>query len=265
MSKEIWKEIKGYEGLYQVSNLGRIKSLPKHIGNRYFSKEKIMKPQLINGNRLQVRLSREGTVKNFRVHRLVAENFIKNPYNLPQVNHIDENPQNNNVNNLEWCDAKYNSNYGTRIKRISEKHKKRIISLDNSGKIEYYDSTTEAQQKNNVSRSSIIKCCKQKQKTSLGLRWFYLEDYIKILIDERDKIKQEYDRDTHILQNQLDLANAKNIEKDKIIDLMIEYISNITDCPLENEGKYLDCERMCDVRTNKECWKQYFENKAKEE
>ena len=232
MSKETWKEIKGYEGLYQVSNLGRIKSLPKHIGNRYFSKEKIMKPQLINGNRLQVRLSREGTVKNFRVHRLVAENFIKNPYNLPQVNHIDENPQNNNVNNLEWCDAKYNSNYGTRIKRISEKHKKRIISLDNSGKIEYYDSTTEAQQKNNVSRSSIIKCCKQKQKTSLGLRWFYLEDYIKILIDERDDLKKELkkkDKQIEKYQNMLvtnDMLHIKESqEKDKIIDLMAEQLT----------------------------------------
>ena len=265
MSKETWKEIKGYEGLYQVSNLGRIKSLPKHIGNRYFSKEKIMKPQLINGNRLQVRLSREGTVKNFRVHRLVAENFIKNPYNLPQVNHIDENPQNNNVNNLEWCDAKYNSNYGTRIKRISEKHKKRIISLDNSGKIEYYDSTTEAQQKNNVSRSSIIKCCKQKQKTSLGLRWFYLEDYIKILIDERDKIKQEYDRDTHILQNRLDLANAKNIEKDKIIDLMANSIATND----SNLCQYLDITTKCKYYAGEngkicdECIKQYFERQAK--
>ena len=213
-----------------------------------------MKPQLINGNRLQVRLSREGTVKNFRVHRLVAENFIKNPYNLPQVNHIDENPQNNNVNNLEWCDAKYNSNYGTRIKRISEKHKKRIISLDNSGKIEYYDSTTEAQQKNNVSRSSIIKCCKQKQKTSLGLRWFYLEDYIKILIDERDKIKQKYDRDTHILQNQLDLANAKNIEKDKMIDLMAVHLLGVTMFDNDEPIIFLKEEKV----------KQYFENKAKE-
>ena len=93
-----------------------------------------------------------------------------------------------------------------------------------------------------------------------------MADYEQIIIsaEKRDKIEQEYDRDTHILQNQLDLANAKNIEKDKMIDLMLEYISNITDCPFENERKYLDCERMCDVRTAKECWEQYFENKAKE-
>ena len=91
-----------------------------------------------------------------------------------------------------------------------------------------------------------------------------LFEAIMSIADERDKIKQEYDRDTHILQNQLDLANAKNFEKDKIIDLMLDYISNMTDCPFESKGKYLDCERMCDVRKDKECWKQYFENKAKE-
>ena len=92
-----------------------------------------------------------------------------------------------------------------------------------------------------------------------------LFEAIMKIANERDKIKQEYNRDTHILQNQLDSANAKNIEKDKMIDLMLEYISNITDCPFENERKYLDCERMCDVRTDKECWKQYFKDKANEE
>lgn len=83
--------------------------------------------------------------------------------------------------------------------------------------------------------------------------------------DERDKIKQEYDRDTHILQNQLDLANAKNIEKDKIIDLMAEEISkNITNtCPFADYNYDLDCENKCNDNY-KECWKQYFENKVKE-
>ena len=98
-----------------------------------------------------------------------------------------------------------------------------------------------------------------------------LNDEAKILFEaimkianERDKIKQEYDRDTHILQNRLDLANAKNFEKDKIINSMAEYISEHADCPCENEGKDLDCEKMCDVRIDRDCWKIYFENKVKE-
>lgn len=86
----------------------------------------------------------------------------------------------------------------------------------------------------------------------------------QLLSNQCHKLKEEYDRDTHILQNQLDLANAKNIKKGKIIDLMAEYISKLTDCPFENEKEYLDCEKMCDVRIDEECWKQYFENKAKE-
>lgn len=91
-----------------------------------------------------------------------------------------------------------------------------------------------------------------------------LFDAIMKIADRRDEIEQKYDKDTHILQNRLDLANAKNIEKDKIIDLMAKYISKLTDCPFEKEKKYLNCEEMCDVRNDFECWKVYFEKKAKE-
>lgn len=92
-----------------------------------------------------------------------------------------------------------------------------------------------------------------------------LFEAIMKIADERDKIKQEYDRDTHILQNQLDLANAKNIEKDKIIDLMAEEISKsiINTCPNEDYNYDLDYENKCNDNY-KECWKQYFENKVKE-
>ena len=92
-----------------------------------------------------------------------------------------------------------------------------------------------------------------------------LFEAIMKIADERDKIKQEYDRDTHILQNQLDLANAKNIERDKIIDLMADEITNniVSICPLENYNYDLDCENRCNDNY-KECWKKYFENKARE-
>lgn len=92
-----------------------------------------------------------------------------------------------------------------------------------------------------------------------------LFEAIMKIADERDKIKQKYDRDTHILQNQLDLVNAKNIEKDKIIDLTLDEITNsiVNTCPLADHNYDLDCENRCNDNY-RECWKEYFENKAKE-
>ena len=104
---EEWKDIKGYEGIYQISNKGRVKSL----GNNKTKKEKILRPRKINGY-FSVRLCKKGEKpKEFNIHRLVAEHFIPNPDNLPVVNHKDENKLNNNVENLEWCTVAYNVNY----------------------------------------------------------------------------------------------------------------------------------------------------------
>ena len=112
--KEEWRDIKGYEGKYQVSNLGRVYSYHK----RDFL---VLNPR--KDGRLQVSLCKNGVNKMFKVHRLVAESFIPNPNNLPQINHRDENPKNNRVENLEWCTHKYNMNYGTRNIRISRANK----------------------------------------------------------------------------------------------------------------------------------------------
>lgn len=104
--KEIWKDIKGYEGLYQVSNLGNVKSLAKIIHMKKYDKkteDKILKLDLNKRGYLYIALCKNAKYKKFRVNRLVAETFIPNPKNLPQVNHIDRNVLNNNVNNLEWC------------------------------------------------------------------------------------------------------------------------------------------------------------------
>lgn len=131
---EIWKDIKGYESLYQVSNLGRVKSLArKVIKKNYvsFKKERILKQQTDRYGYKKVILQRNYQIKTFSIHRLVAEAFLENPYNLPQINHKDENKENNCVLNLEYCDSKYNNNYGTRNKRVSETMKKK--------KYQYYD------------------------------------------------------------------------------------------------------------------------------
>lgn len=117
--EEIWKDIEGYEGKYQVSNLGRVRSLNyNHTGEI-----KLLKQYTNKKGYKQVELSKNGKGKNYLVHRLVTIAFIPNPNNLPIINHKDENPSNNNVNNLEWCTYEYNVNYGTAIKRGSENRK----------------------------------------------------------------------------------------------------------------------------------------------
>lgn len=120
---EIWKDIKDYEGLYQVSNMGRVKSLNYHNTKE----ERILKQNIVRGY-YQVCFSVNKKRKYYRVNRLVAQAFLPNPNNYPCVNHKDENPKNNIVSNLEWCDVKYNINYGTRNKRIGKTiRRKRII------------------------------------------------------------------------------------------------------------------------------------------
>lgn len=129
--KEIWKDIPEYEGLYQISNLGRVKSLKRKIirqHNRVLPlKEKILKEQNMKGYKF-IRLSKNNITKQYFIHRLVAINFIKNPFNYNEINHKDENKSNNKFNNLEWCSHKYNINYGTgnaRRKQTEIKTKKR--------------------------------------------------------------------------------------------------------------------------------------------
>lgn len=128
--QEIWKDIVDYEGKYQISNLGRVKTLGRiceNVGKNQFSSyitkrtipEKILS---VFGNRyLKVALFKNGKRKYYSVHRLVAEAFIPNPNNLPIVNHKDEDKTNNRMDNLEWCTYKYNANYGTRNNKIYNK------------------------------------------------------------------------------------------------------------------------------------------------
>lgn len=118
--KEIWKDIEGYEGCYQVSNFGNVKSLNyMHTG-----KEQILKLKTKKSGYLQVNLCKDGKIKTYTIHRLVAKAFVENPDNLPQVNHIDEDKTNNRFDNLEWCDQKYNNNYGTHNIRVTESRRK---------------------------------------------------------------------------------------------------------------------------------------------
>ena len=189
MEKEIWKTIEGYEN-YMVSNLGRVKSLR-------FGKEKILKQTITNQNYCLVGLCKEGKTKTFRVHKLVARAFIPNPQNLPQLNHKDEVKTNNCVDNLEWCTAKYNSNYGTRNERcsktmkgmkrtqetkdkISKAKSKPILQFNREGTkiLGKFNSVTQASKKLNINRGNICSCCNGKLKITGNYRWMFLEDYV---------------------------------------------------------------------------------------
>lgn len=178
--EEIWKDISGYEGLYQVSNLGRVRGLDRILKNRYSSfkyKGCVLKQNKANRYN-QVCLSRGNTAKNFAVHRLVAKAFIPNPYNYPCVNHINEDRFDNQANNLEWCTHKYNVNYGTRTKRVSKSmigvNSKPIIQKDLSGNvIKLWKSGKEIERETGILSSGVCQCCKGYIKTFKGYKWSY--------------------------------------------------------------------------------------------
>ena len=165
MEEEIWCPIKGYEGLYGVSDQGRVRSLK-------FGKERILKQGRNNSGYLQVCLCKNGEMKNYRIHRIVAQTFIPNPDNLPEVNHIDENKENNSVQNLEWCDRKYNINYGTRNQRQSEKLSKPILQYTKYGKlVREWKSTRDVERNLGYFHNSISNCCTGRYKSAYGFIW----------------------------------------------------------------------------------------------
>ena len=164
--EEIWKDKKDYEGHYQVSNFGRVKSIK-------FGKEIILKQHINKGGYYYVCLLKNGKHKNYYVHRLVAEAFIDNPDNLPQVNHKDENKTNNSVDNLERCTNEYNHNYGTINERISQSQSKPVLQYDLNGNlIKEWKSINECG-RNGFNQGDICKCCNGKRKTAKGFICVY--------------------------------------------------------------------------------------------
>lgn len=171
MNSEVWKDIKGYEGLYQVSNLGNVRSLNfNHIGEI-----RVLKPILNRYGYLFVNLCHEGKVKTLKIHRIVASAFLENPGNLPQVNHKDEDKKNNRVENLEWCDARYNSNYGTRNERVAKSLSKRVLQFTKEGEfVKEWPSIHEAG-RNGFNQGHVWSCCIGKRKSANGYNWRYAE------------------------------------------------------------------------------------------
>lgn len=176
MIEEVWKDIPNFEGRYMVSNLGRVKS----IKYRHHDKIQILSQENERQYKRVTLYSKDGKRKWYRVHRLVAQCFIPNPNNYKEINHKDENPSNNCVDNLEWCDRSYNINYGDRNKKVASKRNKSIIQFDkNNNFIKQYNSITEVVNLFEFDRSNIIACLKGRIPTAYGYKWKYADDKLQ--------------------------------------------------------------------------------------
>ena len=179
---EIWKPISGYEGFYEVSNLGRIRSLERNVecsdGRKRKIKDRTLKGSSYSGGYSGVTLHKDGCAKFVNIHRIVAEAFVPNPLEKEEVNHKDENPSNNHASNLEWVTCKENINYGTRTERARKAIVKaqgravRQLSIDGELVAEY-ESLSAACNATGTHVSNITKCAKGAYKTAGGYIWKY--------------------------------------------------------------------------------------------
>lgn len=178
MEHEIWKPVTGFEGLYEVSNSGSVKSL------RYRNvdgKTGVLKEITLPSGYRYVNLHKDKQTRHYYIHRLVATAFIPNPDSLPEVNHRNEDPGDNSANNLEWCTSQYNKNYGNRSKKMSEAKKGRFIGenavrrspviCEETGLV--YPTMRQAAQAVGVNYTKISLCCTGKRHTAGGYHWKY--------------------------------------------------------------------------------------------
>lgn len=177
--QEIWKDIKGYEGLYQISNYGNVKSLKRYVntngGAKRLVKEKMLKPVIDNTNYYVVSLWKNNICQRTHIHRLVIENFISNTYNKTFVNHIDGNKLNNNVDNLEWCTPKENNIHAYEIGLNPSR--KKVNQYDLKGNfIKTWNSIREAS--NFYKTSHISECCNNNSNRNIakGFLWRYADE-----------------------------------------------------------------------------------------
>ena len=172
--EEIWKDIKDFEGIYQVSSFGRIKSLQMYANGGYKKREKILKP-CNNGNGYFIVYLRKDKKRYVKyIHRLVAEAFIFNPNNYKCINHKNEIKTDNKKENLEWCTYKYNNNYGKHNEKLSKSKRKLVNQYDLQGNfIRTWDGIRIAMEETNSRH--IVECCKNKIKSSGGYIWRYYE------------------------------------------------------------------------------------------
>jgi len=176
--EEVWKDIEGYEGLYQISNFGNVKSL----NYRRTNEEKLLVPKTNNDGYLWVQLFGGARNRCFLVHRLVACAFVENPGKYDYVNHKDENKANNKASNLEWCTHLYNVQYSS-IRHVRVRNPRRTRKIVQLGRADnkvlcMWDNLISIKHETGWSDWSIGECCKGNRKTAYGYIWRYADEYI---------------------------------------------------------------------------------------
>lgn len=184
--KEVWKEVAGFEGIYKVSNTGRVFAHEKTIirGKGHSTKvhqpEMELKPTVDSWGYYGVNLWKDGKNTRKKVHRLVAEAFLPNPMGLRFINHKDEDKSNNSVENLEWCTTAYNNTYGTRVGRMCKSKLKPVEQLTKDGEVvARFESLTQAEQMTGIASSNISKVAKggiYGFNTAGGFKWRFSND-----------------------------------------------------------------------------------------
>lgn len=181
---EYWKDVNNYEGLYQVSNLGRIRSLDRVVKqkNRFNNyqnvlyKGRVLKPQKQKNGYYIIGLHKNNKTERKLLHRLVAETFTENPNNYKYINHKDSNIYNNSVNNLEWCTQSYNIKYAYETGRKIPPHQRKVVQKTlNDTVLCEYKSIMEAFRKTGIQATNISKCCRKLREMAGGYKWQYTE------------------------------------------------------------------------------------------
>lgn len=214
--EEIWKDIEGYEGLYQVSNLGRIYSVRRYNRGRIFG-DRIKQVSKDFRNRYTVQLNKNGKTTNIVLARLVAKAFVENPNPaiFTEVNHLDENPANNAADNLEWCTHKYNCNYGTRMERIKQKQNVPILQYTLDGDfIAEFASMHLAAKSINAETGHICDCCLGNRSYAYGYVWRYKDNDKHLIAKERLNAKTERGKKSRADKFTEKALNVVQLDKD---------------------------------------------------
>ena len=219
MIEEIWRPIEGYEGLYEVSSYGKVRSLDRYDSRNHFRKGKVLSLVKNKEGYLQVNLCCNGKNKMFLVHRLSAQAFIPNPDNLPQVNHKDEDKTNNSVDNLEWCDCSYNNNYGTRKDKVRE------TAIKNG----YWTGLSREESMKKYYQENRDRICEQKKEYN---QKYYQDNKDRIIDSQRSYYQENKDK----LTDKSRIYYQEN--KDKVKDNVRSYYQKNRDRICEQKKEY---------------------------
>lgn len=175
----IWKDVIGFEGLYIVNKHGEIRSVDHYVKcntGRRLVKGKTIKPCDRGNGYPFVTMGKNGKQYNMSIHRVVAMAFLPNPENLPEVNHKDTNSFNFDLDNLEWCDRKYNNNYANRAYKSGEKRRRRVEQIKDGFVIRVWNSLSEIGKECKLSIGNISECCNGRRNSVGGYNWRFKEE-----------------------------------------------------------------------------------------